>query len=195
MTPRPPGPIRRALLVALVAIGLLVGAGACTSDDDDAAPDGEDAQGEVLPTPTPGAEGEEAPTPVPEGVEVDRYSLNSGDCFNEYRQINEGLGLVDITTAVDCAREHDAEIYFTTIHPAPAGEPFPGSDEIGQWAIDTCYDAFADFVGVDYEVSLLEIGTVVPNLDNWTLGPYRGLHCFVFNPGGRLRGTMRGSQT
>ena len=32
------------------------------------------------------------------------------------------------------------------------------------------------------------------NAENWEAGPYRGLDCFVFNPGGQLQGTMSGSQ-
>lgn len=135
------------------------------------------------------------PTPEPVGVEVSRFALDVGDCFNEYRLASANAGLVELTTAVHCAGPHRAEVYHQTIHDAAAGEPFPGTDEIERWATRECYEAFEGFVGIPYEASRLHIGTIVPTPENWVLGPYRGLTCYVYDPAGDLEGTMRQSRS
>lgn len=185
-----------AVRLALVLVAISLVNAACSGDDDPDGGAGGDAgePGVVLPAPTTASDGEPVPTPGRVGVEVARTELAPGDCFNEYHEATGSTGLVGITTAVDCTREHHAEVYAATTHPAPAGEPFPGADEMDGWAQDFCYGAFSDFVGIDYELSILEIGTVVPDIASWELGPYRGVQCYVYSPGAALRGTMRGSQ-
>jgi hypothetical protein len=58
----------------------------------------------------------------------------------------------------------------------------------------SCYDAFTEFVGIDYELSGLEIGVVIPEEPNWVAGPYRTLECYLYSIEGQLSGSMRGSR-
>ena len=71
------------------------------------------------------------------------YELSSEDCFNEYRLVDDRTGdISDLTTIVDCRRPHDAEIYGEYVHPAIAGEPFPGRTEIERWSSIKCFEGF-----------------------------------------------------
>lgn len=122
------------------------------------------------------------------------YELSSEDCFNEYRLIDDRTGdISDLTTIVDCRRPHDAEIYGEYVHPSGAGEPYPGRTEINRWASIKCFEGFKDFVGSDYVLSDLEIGTIPPQREDWEVGLYRTTACYVYAPGSQLSGSMRGS--
>ncbi len=122
------------------------------------------------------------------------YELSSEDCFNEYRLIDDRTGdISDLTTIVDCRRPHDAEIYGEYVHPSAAGEPYPGRTEINRWASIKCFEGFKDFVGSDYVLSDLEIGSIPPQREDWEVGLYRTTACYVYAPGSQLSGSMRGS--
>ena len=122
------------------------------------------------------------------------YELSSEDCFNEYRLVDERTGdISDLTTIVDCRRPHDAEIYGEYVHPAGSGEPYPGRTEIERWSAIKCFEGFKDFVGSDYVLSDLEIGSIPPEREDWEIGLYRTTACYVYAPGSQLSGSMRGS--
>ena len=122
------------------------------------------------------------------------YELSSEDCFNEYRLVDDRTGdISDLTTIVDCRRPHDAEIYGEYVHPAGPGEPYPGRTEIERWSAIKCFEGFKDFVGSDYVLSDLEIGSIPPEREDWEIGLYRTTACYVYAPGSQLSGSMRGS--
>ncbi len=122
------------------------------------------------------------------------YELSSEDCFNEYRLVDKRTGdISDLTTIVDCRRPHDAEIYGEYIHPSDADQPYPGRTEIERWASIQCFEGFKDFVGSDYVLSDLEIGSIPPEKEDWEIGLYRTVACYVYAPGSQLSGSMRGS--
>jgi hypothetical protein len=122
------------------------------------------------------------------------YELSSEDCFNEYRLVDERTGdISDLTTIVDCRRPHDAEIYGEYVHPAGPEEPYPGRTEIERWSAIKCFEGFKDFVGSDYVLSDLEIGSNPPEREDWEIGLYRTASCYVYVPGSQLSGSMRGS--
>ncbi|MBD30401.1 MAG: hypothetical protein CL453_05470 [Acidimicrobiaceae bacterium] len=122
------------------------------------------------------------------------YELSSEDCFNEYRLVDDRTGdISDLTTIVDCRRPHDAEIYGEYVHPAGPGEPYPGRTEIERWSAIQCFEGFKEFVGSDYVLSDLEIGSIPPEREDWEIGLYRTSACYVYAPGSQLSGSMRGS--
>ena len=55
------------------------------------------------------------------------------------------------------------------------------------------YEAFKDFVGSDYELSELEIGYIPPTQEDWEIGLYRVVTCYVYVPDSQLSGSMQGS--
>lgn len=185
-------------LTALVALCLL--AVACTSDGDDAA----DADAESTGTPQiieadetddssedPAAE--PTPTPVPEGVVVSPYELVTGDCFNDYVVIDANEVRQNVTTALDCNRPHDGEVYFHLFYTGDASVPFPGESTLDEWAQDQCFAQFEVFVRQPYELSELDIGMIVPTLETWNgAGLHRQVTCYVKAwRGGQLQGSMR----
>ena len=122
------------------------------------------------------------------------YELSSEDCFNEYRLVDDRTGdISDLTTIVDCRRPHDAEIYNEYVHPAGPNEPYPGRTEIERWSSIKCFEGFNSFVGSDYVLSALEIGTIPPQREDWEIGLYRTTACYVYAPESQLSGSMRGS--
>lgn len=151
-------------------------------------------------TPTPvseaGAELELAELPdADEGVLVNRFDLDPGDCFNTSAVTDLTADAQPVTRVVDCARAHESEVYLQRNFPAAADEPFPGDEELQRWAEERCYNDFEDFTGREYELSDLEIGVVHPTFTTWT-GPglHREITCFVYAvAGGGLQGSMAGS--
>lgn len=124
-----------------------------------------------------------------------QYELRLEDCFNEYRLVDEDTGdITDLTTIVDCRRPHDAEIYKEFTHPATGTDPYPGKSELERWSAIQCYDAFKGFVGYDYELSKLEIGYIPPVQEDWEIGLYRIVTCYVYVPDSQLSGSMQGSR-
>lgn len=109
------------------------------TDDDADATDGEPTDGE--------------PTHV--------LDLEVGDCFSaEGDQIGEVL-------VVACEERHVYEVFALVEHPTPEDEPYPGDDEILEYADEECRDPFEDYVGLDYESSDWYITSVTPSEETW----------------------------
>lgn len=177
-------------MLALATV--LVLASACSSGDEE--PTGEIERGIVEePTPDPAAEAdtEEQLTPVFEGEVVPRMSLAVGECFNDYVWRDRAANRQRATTRVECGRAHESQLYFKTDHPAPEDQPYIGEPELEAWARNICYRNFEEFVGMNYEESALEIGWIIPDLQQWGRDLSRDVGCYVFAwQGGLLRGSM-----
>lgn len=183
---------RRLLLAALI-LGALATSG-CSGDGDDG--DAEPAAAIVdAATGDAGGDAEATEERPLEGQSINRFALETGMCFNDYVLTDPDTGETDdLTTTVDCRREHNGEIYAEHIHPADATVPFPGTSELQRWGTEVCYRDFADFVGEVYELSRLEIGVIVPDEPSWTEGLYRTVACYVrAGDGELLSGSMRGA--
>lgn len=147
----------------------------------------------ATPTPEPDPELETTDLPVEEeGVLVNRFDLDPGDCFNTYGVLANDEETQPTTRAVECTRAHESEVYYQRNYPGGADEPFPGVEELYRRAETRCYDEFPEFTGSEYVTSDLDIGVIHPTFETWT-GP--GLHreftCFVFAlGGGGLQGSM-----
>src|SRR5690606_17678860 len=114
--------------------------------------------------------------------------------FNHYQWDEDGRR-IEVTTRVACTEPHHGEVYHSTQYPAPFGTPYPGDDAMRRYAQGTCYRAFEAFIGVRYEVSKFTIGVVTPNQSNFEdeRARYRGITCYVEQPGEVLTGSARGS--
>ncbi len=192
-------------LAALVTLGAILGAlGACGESDEG---DGADANPFVaILRPNPESDTEEVQrreglpvveeTDRLEGLIVNPYDMEVGGCFNSYLTVLGDNQFQELTTVVDCTAPHDGEVYFKVFHPAGAGEPYPGPDEMFDWAEGHCYEQFERFVGQEYELSELDIGILHPTEITWSdpIGRHREVTCYVEAwRGGRLLGSMRGS--
>ena len=188
---------------AVVVISLLTVLGGCSAQDDQSAPD-DTAPVRIL-RPDPEATDQEdiqrrgglpvvEETDRLEGLIVNPYDMEVGQCFNSYLTALGDNDFQELTTIVDCAGPHDGEVYFQIFHPAEVGEPFLGTEEMEAWAERHCYEQFAGFVGQEYELSELDIGILQPTHVTWSdpIGRHREVTCFVEAwRGGRLLGSMR----
>lgn len=130
------------------------------------------------------------------GEVVNLHDLESGACFNSYAWVKDDRQ-VAIDTRVPCGGPHQHEIYLRTAHPARPGAPWPGDREMEAYARAECYAAFADFVGIIFELSELELGYLTPSRTDFEhdRAVFRGIHCFVHRPDGTdLVGTAAGSR-
>jgi Septum formation len=148
-----------------------------------------------LPTSTQQPSTTQAPTtnPAPtttraQAEDVGAFVIEDGDCIN----LPDG-NLVESVKRVPCAQAHDAEVY-SLFDLAEAAAAYPGADAVNESAADGCVDRFADFVGVAYEYSVLDVFYLHPTEESWNQIDDREVVCLVTPmDGGQLTGTMRGS--
>lgn len=137
------------------------------------------ATGEVI-----GAGGGVEAPPVAEG-EVPFSEIEVGMCVND----------ADITESVwglplaDCDEPHDSEVF--AIFDLPAGE-YPGDDEVIRLSDEGCFAAFADYVGVPYDQSVLYFQFYWPDKRGWAVDD-RAVICTLYDPEGPLVGSVRGT--
>ena len=112
--------------------------------------------------------------------------VNVGECFDE-----EPNTL--IATFVDCSQPHDAEAIGIVEYRVPEGTPYPGDSELISFGDAMCRQAFAAYVGIDYEVSSYEMTVIRPSADSWAAGLRHGV-CYVWSiDPARLTGSVGGT--
>jgi len=129
------------------------------------------------------------------GEILSEYSLASGDCFNRVDAMQSGRRLT-VTSRVDCAERHYAEVFHTFEIEAEHPAIYPGDDAMREFALRACYDQFESFVGTSYELSVFEIDVFTPNRTNFehAASRYRGVHCWLYHVhGDPLVGSAAGS--
>jgi hypothetical protein len=95
-----------------------------------------------------------------------------------------------VATEIDCAQDHDAEVYL--VDDLGAGV-WPGYDEVDANADAACYDAFEGYVGNSWEWSDFDYGYFLPDQAEWALGEHRVVCVVVPGLDEALRGSVRGS--
>lgn len=78
----------------------------------------------------------------------------------------------------DCAKPHQAEIFYTVELSAKQRIP---EEDLSDYARDTCIDAFEGYVGRSYEESELDTTELYPSEESWAAGERR-IVCFVISP-------------
>lgn len=114
------------------------------------------------------------------GISTSPSNIEAGECFNDYVYRDRADFLQQITTLVGCDGPHDREAYFLTKYPAEEDAPAPPEETLQRWAEAVCLDEFEKFVGLEYVLSKLEIGVIVPSFETWTDDADRNVICFVF---------------
>ena len=177
----------RALILAFLS-GVLLLTG-CSSGGDG----GGDtpAAGQSSPLDADSVDGDEA-TQIPEwaGAPLNPFDLRSGQCFNEASWVDlEQDRRISVTAAIDCSQPHDKEVYFEAEFPAPNGAPFPGDDAMTMWSTELCYEAFQDFVGQEYELSVFGIDFLQPTQETFEhpIGRHRRVSCYLYDTTGEKK--------
>lgn len=180
--------MRRFLILVVVALA----AAGCTGSD--AGQNATDPEIIVEAEPTPETFDASDPEQL-SGVSTSPSSLEAGDCFNDYVYRDRADFLQQITTLVGCDGPHDREAYFVAQYPADEDAPVPPEETLRRWAEAACLEEFEAFVGLEYVLSKLEIGVIVPSFETWTDEGDRNVICFVFpdEPDRRLRTSVANS--
>jgi hypothetical protein len=94
-----------------------------------------------------------------------------------------------------CAKAHNSEIFFLVTHPAAKGAPYPGKDQLVQFAADACLgQPLTDYLGIPLEQSKLKDFEIVPQASAWKDGR-RVLVCGLDTGGeGRITGSVKGTR-
>jgi len=120
-----------------------------------------------------------------------RVSYATGTCL-------EGIGsstdlVAQSPKTVDCGTAHDGEVVGTFDVQAVQGTAYPGSDALQTAAGSGCPPRFADYVGVAFTSSKLDILPVVPTQVAWQAGT-REISCVaVTTDGTKLTGSVKGT--
>ncbi len=129
-----------------------------------------------------GADSTPAATPT---AATSVFALEVGDCVDDTDQQE-----VQNLPRVDCAEEHDYEVFDEFDVPT---DDYPGDDALTELALGYCSGALESFIGVAYESSALDINYLTPTEDSWTNGGDRQVSCLVFDPAGKVSGTLEGA--
>ena len=119
--------------------------------------------------------------------DLEVFDLQPGDCFDLKDPTEEEIENVE---AKPCTESHEFEMFFITT--LPDGE-YPDEATLVRYLEQDCLPAFADFVGISYRESQLDIYWLTPTEPGWAAGD-REMQCAVFDPiNDELTGSMRGS--
>ena len=124
---------------------------------------------------------------IEEQGDLSVFSFQVGDCFDDPEGSPDEVQDVN---AVPCSQAHDNEVFH--IFELPDG-PFPGDAAIASAAEEECLPAFASYVGTPYPVSELFSVPITPTSESWDLGDDREVVCALYDEGGELVGSMKGS--
>jgi hypothetical protein len=139
--------------------------------------------------------------PVEAGRVLYVYRPGVGDCFDR-RRLDPEAGGDRIVLLLDCALPHTYEVFWVfELTEADLEGPdgtvpdngYPGEDPLIDVAKRRCTQPFAEFVGLPYERSELELGWVIPTPTQWSDGS-RTVGCTVYDAaGGRLVDSQAGT--
>ena len=102
--------------------------------------------------------------------------LRVGDCFDLKDPDAVEVAEVD---AKPCTTAHEWELYHVT---DMSDSEFPSDDVVAAFADGACVGAFAAYVGMDYQQSVLDYSWLVPTAETWSDGD-RTVQCAVYDPG------------
>lgn len=186
------------LVAALAAIGL--GACSTTSGGTPVTLSTTTTAGAADPGPTTSTTAE---PDASQGKQLFVYAPQEGDCI-DLRATGDGgaattrsqpdanatpHGSTELILRLDCNLPHQYEV-IAVVDPGIAGEPDDAA--LITAAKQLCPPAFAGFVGKPYQDSTLEAGWFLPSAEQRA----RKIHqigCLVFDPAGKLTGSVRGT--
>jgi Septum formation len=116
---------------------------------------------------------------ITEAGDVSAFDLHEGDCFDLPKADSE---VYDVS-GVPCADPHDAEVFGTF---DIGGEEFPGQQSVIRDAGRGCKSRFADFIGMSYGKSELDMQYLYPTEQSWTTQEDREVVCAVVDPKGKI---------
>jgi hypothetical protein len=118
---------------------------------------------------------------------MEMSDLRVGDCF-DLKDPEESE--VEEVEAKPCNVGHQYELYHLVEMP---GAEYPSDNEFTAFLQNECVPAFNAYVGMDYEVSALDILPFTPTTELWDSGDH-GVQCTVYDPDdAELTSSLRGA--
>jgi hypothetical protein len=184
--PAPRRPRSRVALAIAAALVFTAGASGCSATDPGSSVPPSSTEG-----PTASAPGE-TPTPIPSSTpdatspvaEPAPFHPEVGQCLDVRKDRRSGPDSI-----VPCAEVHDDEAYAAYALDAAA---YPGVIEAERLATAGCQARLADFIGIPYEDSELEVYAVLPTAETWGAGD-RKVTCLVWYPADSVVGSLQGA--
>lgn len=97
-----------------------------------------------------------------------------GDCFTVGT-----AEAIDQVPILDCAEEHDSELFAHVDMAAGFGSAFAGEDPMFDWLMAECIDRFPGYVGESYETSSYWVDVYIPTRESWSAGDRGGVCTLV----------------
>lgn len=112
------------------------------------------------------------------------FDLEVGDCLTD-----PGNGQIDAVDVVSCDDEHAYEVYANLSIPDELGLA-----DAATFALDGCYRAFPEYVGVEFDASIYDFTWLEPTNESWEQRGDRTVNCLLFDDqAGGSSGSARGS--
>jgi hypothetical protein len=100
--------------------------------------------------------------------------LEVGTCFDDP---GDSFDEVSEVPVVDCNTPHDNEVF---ANQDLTGSEYPGREQVQNRADAICLENFSSYVGIAYEDSIYDIGSLYPSEDTWNVGD-REVICFAYD--------------
>ena len=101
--------------------------------------------------------------------------MSVGECFDVADPDSE---FIDDVTQRECTEPHQFEMFF--VGDLPDGQ-YPSDSDVTLWLEANCIPAFAEYVGVDYQSSVIEALPITPTEDGWNDGDH-SVQCAMHDP-------------
>jgi hypothetical protein len=101
--------------------------------------------------------------------------LRVGDCF-DLKDADEET--IDDVTARPCGEAHEFELMYRG---GVSSDGYPSEAAFQAWLQDNCLPAFAEYVGVSFPESTLDIFWFQPTEDGWDAGDH-SVQCAIYDP-------------
>jgi hypothetical protein len=126
------------------------------------------------------------------GTAVDDVQV--GQCFDGGR-LAENRALIVGVTIIDCADEHDGELIARfDWQGGETTRDYPGEERMVEFAEAGCRREFRLYVGLDFDLSRLDLTYTYPVQLSWLAG-VRSVECLALAPAGqKLTESVRGSR-
>ena len=112
---------------------------------------------------------------IVEGGELGAFRIRVGDCLAASAD-----GEFESIEGIPCSEPHADEVYHA-FNLAEGDGSWPGDSQVADEADLGCYNAFAPFVGLDYESSVYGYSTISPTEGSWNGLDDREVLCLIGN--------------
>jgi hypothetical protein len=190
-------PLRR-LVFAALGLGLLLAG--CSDDDPpdwlvelvNATTTTTAAPGASTTTTLPPVPGAPTTTAIPGSTTTPVTDLSQGQCIVD-AAVADWPGIeVETTSVAPCEVEHHAEVFALVEVEGAEDAPFPGAEALSAQGEEECQGLFADYVGIYFVDSRLDIIHLAPTETSWEQGD-RQIVCTLFDiDGAPLTGSVQG---